>query len=346
MVFTVPDTNLEKARKNVLRKSFESDLKLPIVKGHDFDKGTDFSELMKSFATTGFQATQLSKAIELIKKMRKENVTIFLGYTSNMVTSGLRDVFRYLAKHKLIDVIVTTTGGIEEDFCKCFGPFYVGEFEASGKELRKKGINRAGNIFIPNSRYGKFEDFVMPILKEAFDEQKKTGKIIAGNELIRKMGEKINNEDSIYYWCSKNKIPVFCPVMTDGSLGDMIYFFKARNPDFYLDISADIKEFTVFTLDAKKTGLIILGGGSVKHHICNANMMRNGADYAVYVNTGQEFDGSDSGAMPDEAVSWGKILPSDLLEKGQSKPTERTAKVFGDATILFPLIVAECFSKN
>lgn len=27
----------------------------------------------------------------------------------------------------------------------------------------------------------------------------------------------------------------------------------------------------------------------------------------VYVNTGQEFDGSDSGARPDEAVSWGKI---------------------------------------
>lgn len=24
-------------------------------------------------------------------------------------------------------------------------------------------------------------------------------------------------------------------------------------------------------------------------------------------NTGQEFDGSDSGARPDEAVSWGKI---------------------------------------
>jgi len=25
-----------------------------------------------------------------------------------------------------------------------------------------------------------------------------------------------------------------------------------------------------------------------------------------FINTGQEFDGSDSGARPDEAVSWGK----------------------------------------
>lgn len=60
----------------------------------------------------------------------------------------------------------------------------------------------------------------------------------------------------------------------------------------------------------RKTGIIILGGGLPKHHICNANMMRNGADYAVFINTAQEFDGSDSGARPDEAVSWGKIRGS------------------------------------
>ena len=60
----------------------------------------------------------------------------------------------------------------------------------------------------------------------------------------------------------------------------------------------------------RKTGMIILGGGLPKHHICNANMFRNGADYAVFINTAQEFDGSDSGARPDEAVSWGKIRGS------------------------------------
>ena len=53
--------------------------------------------------------------------------------------------------------------------------------------------------------------------------------------------------------------------------------------------------------------MLIFGGGLVKHHICNANLMRNGANYAVFVNTGHEFDGSDSGAKPDEAVSWGKV---------------------------------------
>lgn len=46
-------------------------------------------------------------------------------------------------------------------------------------------------------------------------------------------------------------------------------------------------------------------------------LQRCGADFAVYVNTGQEADGSDSGARPDEAVTWGKI-------KTEAKPVKVT----------------------
>ncbi len=299
------ENNVEKARKNVLRSSKDSDLKLPEVHGYDFDSKLDYDKLIDSLANTGFQATALGQAIDIIKQMRKDKCTIYLGYTSNLVTSGLRDVFKYLAKHKLVDIIVTTGGGIEEDIIKCLGPFYVGE-------------------------YGKFEDFFVPLLEKISKEQKS----IAVSDLVWKMGEAIDNDDSIYYWCAKNKIPVFCPTFTDGSIGDMIYFFKAQNKELLVDISEDIKKLNILTLDAKKTGLIILGSGVVKHHICNANMMRNGADYAVYINNSQEFDGSDSGARPDEAVSWGKILPK-----------AKSVKVYGDATILFPLIVAKCFKE-
>ena len=105
----------------------------------------------------------------------------------------------------------------------------------------------------------------------------------------------------------QNKIPVFCPALTDGSLGDMMFFNNYRNPGFTIDILRDLTKINKIAIKAKKTGMIILGGGVIKHHICNANLMRNGADYAVYINTADEYDGSDSGARPDEAVSWGKI---------------------------------------
>lgn len=305
------------------------------IKGYDFNEGIDYDKIMESFASTGFQASHFAKAVSIIDKMIKEKATIYLGYTSNLVTSGIREIIRYLAEHKKIQVIVTTAGGIEEDIIKCLGDFKLGEFSASGEILNKKGVNRAGNVYIPNSLYCRFEEFLNPILDKIYAEQKRTGEIISISDFIKILGREINDERSIYYWCYKNDISVYSPAIVDGSIGDMIHFFMYKHPDFKLDIARDVHELNEFTIVQKKTGTIILGGGVVKHHINNANMMRNGSDYSVYINSHEEWDGSDAGARPDEAVSWGKI-------KGNGE----SVKVFGDATILFPLIVARCFAKE
>lgn len=317
----------EIAKEAILKKSEEAGG--ISIKGFDFNKKFDFNEFLKSYQSTGFQASNLAQAIEIAKKMRKEKAFIYLGYTSNIISSGLRDVIKYLAEHKLVDVLVTTAGGIEEDFVKCLGDFKLGTFNADGAMLREKGINRIGNIFVPNSRYIKFEEFVLDILKDYKNE------ILTPSKLIRILGEKINNKDSVYYWCAKNNIQVFCPAIMDGSLGDMIYFFKSDNRQFKLDITDDTWDLNNSTIGKEKTGMIILGGGVVKHAICNANLYRNGADYAIYINSNPEFDGSDSGASPEEAKSWGKITG-----KGES------IKVFGDATIIFPLLVAGAFKDS
>ncbi len=56
----------------------------------------------------------------------KVKTTIFLGYTSNMASCGVRETIRYLCQHKMVDCIVTTAGGVEEDFIKCLGSTYLG----------------------------------------------------------------------------------------------------------------------------------------------------------------------------------------------------------------------------
>ena len=71
-----------------------------------------------------------------------------------------------------VDCVVTTAGGIEEDFIKCLAPTYVGDFHLSGRDLRDRGINRIGNLLAPNDNYCKFEDWLMPILDEMVAEQK------------------------------------------------------------------------------------------------------------------------------------------------------------------------------
>lgn len=261
--------------------------------------------------------------------------TIFLGYTSNLVSSGIRETICFLVKHKLVDAIVTSAGGVEEDLIKCLGTTGVASFSLDGAQLRKRGLNRIGNLLIPNDNYCKFEDWINPILDEASERQKVHGEIFSPSKFIKLLGQRIDNEESICYWAAKNDIPIFCPALTDGSLGDMIFFHSYRNPGFIIDLVQDIQLVNRMAMDATATGMIILGGGVVKHHIANANLMRNGADFSVYLNTGQEFDGSDAGASPDEAISWGKI-----------KPTAKRVKICAEATLLFPLLVAQTFAKS
>lgn len=308
----------------------------PKIKGWDFEKDFDFNNFIDSYFNTGIQATNLKAAIDIIKEMRKNNTKIFLGYTSNMVSSGIRESIKYLVKHRFVDVLVTTVGGIEEDFIKCFKPFVLGAFDVPGRFLLESGINRIGNIFVPNDRYVEFERRFIPVLEEAYKIQKERGYPITGEELIRIIGKNAT-EDSILFWALKNNISYFCPSLIDGALGDMIYFFKQRYPDFYIDITGDMKAIVDEVLDIKKErfGVIILGGGITKHHILNAMLFREGADYVVVINSGGDFDASDSGANLQEAISWGKINPSG-----------KYVKVYAEASIVFPIIVEAAFKRN
>lgn len=190
----------------------------------------------------------------------------------------------------------------------------MGSFHLKGADLRAQGMNRIGNLIVPNSNYCAFEDWVIPILDQMLVEQEASRQdaeplVWTPSTVIHRLGREINNPGSIYYWAYKNDIPVFCPALTDGSLGDMLYFHTFRSSPKFLDISItrDIRRINSTAVMAKRAGMIILGGGVVKHHIANACLMRNGAESAVFINTAQEYDGSDAGARPDEAVSWGKI---------------------------------------
>ncbi|VDM24631.1 unnamed protein product [Toxocara canis] len=155
-------SDLDVAQDAVLRKSVPLSMDSPQIRGYDFNNGIDFGALMDSYLTTGFQATSLAKAIQTINAMlsaREEHVTgdetfpyppgkkktactIFLGYTSNMVTSGLRESIRYVVEHNLVDCLVTSAGGVEEDLIKCLAPSYLGSFELDGAQLRRDGLNR------------------------------------------------------------------------------------------------------------------------------------------------------------------------------------------------------------
>ena len=324
-------------KENVLKTANTLD-GWPEIKGYDFEGEFNFEAFMKSYINTGFQATSLGQSIEIIKEMRKNKATIFLAFTSNMGTCGVREQIKYLIKENHVHVLTTTIGSIEEDIIKCFKPFVLGDYRANGANLRDEGINRTGNIFIPNDRYIYFERFCNEFFKRMFELQKKTNKIIGIKELIYELGHELelqnieNKESSFTYWAYKNNLPFFCPAVADGSFGDMLYFFKKNNPEFKIDTSDYIVEVTDIGLDCEKMGIIAIGGSVPKHVVSNVGLFRDGADYTVFINTGLEMEGSNAGAPIDEAVSWGKVRADGLK-----------VKVEAEASLVFPLIVASAF---
>lgn len=335
------DKTTNKAKKTVFKEVRAPPLEgWPQIKGYSFEEEFSFDKFLKSYLTTGFQATQLGIAIEIAKEMQKEQAKIFLAFTSNMGTSGVREQITYLAKHKKVHTMVTSVGAIEEDIIKCLKPFVLGDFRASGKMLREQGINRTGNIFIPNDRYAFFEHFMNSFLQRLYELQKQTKQIIGIKEFVYELGHEMElqklekKEESFTYWAYKNKLPFFCPALLDGSVGDMIYFFKKNNPSFKIDTSDYIVQLTDLALDSEKMAILALGGSVPKHAVANAALFRDGADYAIYINTGLEMEGSNAGAPIDEAISWGKI-----------KAEAKSVKVEAEATLVFPLFVAGAFRK-
>lgn len=311
----------------------------PEIKGYNFEEKFDFSKFTDSFKNTGIQATNLGMGIEITNQMIENNATIFLSCTSNMVSSGNREIIKFLVKNKYVHAISISAGGVEEDIIKTLRPFVVGSFDISGRALFDKGVGRIGNIFAPFDRYLYFEKFMQPLFDRIYEEQKSRGFPFTTSEVIFELGKEIQkeekHEESILYWAYKNNIPIFCPALTDGSIGDLFHFQKLKRKDFYLDILGDHNKIVNLVLNSEKTGAILLGGGSAKHYVLNANIFREGLDYAVYITTAQEYDASDSGGNQQEAMSWAKI-----------KVNAPNVKIRAEASLVFPILVAATFKKK
>lgn len=151
-------------------------LKTPICRGFEFtaEGPINYEELIGKYFYSGFQAANLGLAIEQINQMlhfkfqpgdldpnepvkiygevegvksRPRECKIFLGLTSNLISSGMREIIKFIVKHKMVDVIVVTAGGVEEDIIKCLAPTHLGSFEMPGADLRSRGLSMYYKIF-------------------------------------------------------------------------------------------------------------------------------------------------------------------------------------------------------
>ncbi|MFH1637155.1 MAG: deoxyhypusine synthase [Candidatus Woesearchaeota archaeon] len=301
------------------------------VKDFQWKKNITVKDAVSQYENLGFQSIQLNRAAKIVEAMKKENVKIYLTFTSNMVTSGLRGFFAQLIKLGMADVIVTTVGAIEEDIMKAKGEkFIIGNFHSDDVALYEKGVNRVGNLYINNESYCKFEDMMATILKTLYEKKNRW----PVSEMLKEIGLMLDDENSILYQAAKNNIPIFCPAITDGSFGFHLFMQQQKHDDFIVDVVKDFSNILFTTSQDDKKGLISLGGSISKHHAILACLLNGGLDYAVYLTTASYASGSMSGATTNEAKSWGKV-----------KDDADVATVIGDVSITFPLLMCSVLDK-
>ncbi len=279
----------------------------------------------------GFMAKNLAEAGRILESMGRGDCTKFLSFPSAVVATGLRGVLIDMVREGLVDLIITASGTIDHDIARTYADYYHGSFNQDDAELYRKGYHRLGNVLIPIGNYGPLiEKRVQGWLASLYDAGRRS---VSSEELCTEFGKRMNSA-SLLYWAFKKKVPVFVPGITDGAVGNQIWLFAEQHRDFRIDLIADERRLSDIVYESKKSGAMVIGGGISKHHLLWWNMFRGGLDYACYITTAVEYDGSLSGAQVREAVSWGKV-----------KARAKTTTLYADATTVLPIIVTYALTK-
>jgi deoxyhypusine synthase len=286
-------------------------------------------------AAGGFSAKGVAEGVGLLSRILGDpEMTVFLSFPADIVATGTRGVLATLVREGFVDAVVTTCGTLDHDLARAFRPYYHGAWNLDDAALHRRHLYRLGNLVIPEANYGKIiERKTQAVLRELWARGTRA---LSTRALSAALGAAIPPEDrsSVLRAAFDRSVPVIVPGITDGAVGSQVWLFWQDHKGLSLDLLSDEQTLSDLVYGAKRSGAIMLGGGISKHHTIWWNQFRGGLDAALYITTAVEWDGSLSGARTREAISWGKL-----------KASARHATVEGDATVLFPLMVAAALER-
>lgn len=317
------------------------------------------SQLLKDMSQTGFQGRRLSEVCEVFEKMvRDKNLTILLGYSGSLSVAGQWKLINWLMEQKYIDILVATGANISEDIVEAMGFSYYQETDLLDDNLLfKSGINRYYDVYGKADDYLKMEELISDFIQTLDQDYS-----YSSMEFLNIFGHwlKAKGIRSIVALAAENKIPVFCPAISDSPYGDAALIAKSKGFNFSIDIIKDYIEFMSLSKLVKETGVIYIGGGVPKDFIQlfavassllypdrkipnRKNFLSREKipetyyphKYAIQITTDSPQWGGLSGCTFEEAVSWGKET-----KKGG------TVQVYCDATIALPIILHSIAEKK
>jgi len=288
-----------------------------------------FGQMSKS---GGFESRNLAESLDILTTMIKDDdCQKFLSLVGAIISTGLRGIVKDMIKNKWFNIVITTCGALDHDIARHFSNYNEGSFTLDDAELADQDIHRLGNVLVPMQSYGPLIEEKMQLFLE--EEYNKGTREMSTEDICKMIGSHLG-EDSFLYWASKNDIKVIVPGIVDGAVGSQIWMFTQKHTDFKLNITKDSDTLSGIIFKAKKSGALMLGGGISKHHTLWWNQYREGLDYAVYITTAQEFDGSLSGALVREAISWGKVTQN-----------AKQTTIHAEITTVLPFLYSALLSK-
>ena len=303
------------------------------VKDIKINSDTTIEKIFGELSTSGgFEAVNLSTGLEILSEMIPDEKCVkFISFVGAVISTGLRGIIKDMIKNNWFNVAITTCGALDHDIARHYSHYKEGSFSMDDRELADQDIHRLGNVLVPMKSYGPLiEEKMQEFLEE---EYQKGVKEMSSADVCKMIGRHLG-EDSFLYWAFKNNVDVVVPGIMDGAVGSQIWMFSQKHNDFKLNLLEDANLLSGIIFKAEKSGALMIGGGISKHHTLWWNQYREGLDYAFYITTAQEFDGSLSGALVREAISWGKVT---------QKARETT--LHAEVTTILPFIYAALVSK-
>jgi deoxyhypusine synthase len=282
------------------------------------------SQLVDSLSGCAFGAGRVSEAVDIYRDMvNDKDCTKFFGLAGAMVPAGMRQIVSDLVRNGDIDILVTTGANLVHDIIESLGlHHYKGVDAVDDIELKHCAINRIYDVFLPEGHFSKFEEKLQPIFR-ALPEK------LSITELLSHIGSKLDDDNSILKSAFDTGVPVYCPAIQDSIIGLQAWLYKQAKP-LNVDVFADMRGLIDLCFEAKRSGVLIIGGGVPKNFILQSMLVTpKSFDYAIQLTMDRPETGGLSGATLDEARSWGKV--------GENA---RSVTVYSDATITLPLIVA------
>jgi len=303
------------------------------VQDISINEGTSIDKIFESMSKSGgFESRNLADGLSVLTEMINEKECInFLSFVGAIISTGLRGVVKDMIENKWFDVVITTCGALDHDIARHFSNYNEGSFALDDAKLADENLHRLGNVLVPMDSYGPLIEKKMQLFLE---EEYNNGTREMSSEDVCKMIGKHLGDDSFLYSAYKNNVKVIVPGIMDGAVGSQIWLFAQKHSDFKLNVIKDADTLSGIIFKAKKSGALMIGGGISKHHTLWWNQYRDGLDFAVYITTAQEFDGSLSGALVREAISWGKVTQN-----------AKETTIHAEVTTVLPFLYSALLSK-